>query len=90
MRAFVLEDYGRPPAAADFPEPATAAGNAAVEVVAAALTALPETQLATEYPRLVWEAPTSLGYMLQHLTTHLAYHLGQINYHRRLLDAGAR
>ena len=67
------------------------AGIAATRrVVAAALTALPETQLATEYPRLVWEAPTSLGYLLQHLTTHLAYHLGQINYYRRLLDAGAR
>ena len=25
-------------------------------------------------------------FMMMHLTTHLAYHLGQINYHRRLLD----
>ncbi|TDJ54665.1 MAG: DinB superfamily protein, partial [Ignavibacteria bacterium] len=25
-------------------------------------------------------------FFLAHLTTHLNYHLGQINYHRRLLD----
>jgi hypothetical protein len=25
------------------------------------------------------------GYFLVHLATHLNYHLGQINYHRRLL-----
>jgi len=32
------------------------------------------------------EKKTSTYYFLVHLTTHLAYHLGQINYHRRLLD----
>lgn len=55
-------------------------------VVEAALAPLQDEQLATEYPIVVWEAPTSLGYLLMHLTTHLAYHLGQINYHRRLVD----
>ena len=55
-------------------------------VVEAALTPLTDDQLAHEYPIIVWEAPTSLGYLLMHLTTHLTYHLGQINYHRRLLD----
>jgi hypothetical protein len=59
-------------------------------VVAEALASLTEAQLAAPYPRLVWEAPTTLGYLLQHLTTHLAYHLGQINYHRRLLDHAAQ
>jgi uncharacterized damage-inducible protein DinB len=59
-------------------------------VVAEALANLTDAQLATEYPLLVWEEPTSLGYLLQHLTTHLAYHLGQINYHRRLLDQAAK
>jgi uncharacterized damage-inducible protein DinB len=63
------------------------AGIAATRrVVEAALTPLQDEQLATEYPIVVFEAPTSLGYMLLHLTTHLAYHLGQINYHRRLVD----
>lgn len=28
----------------------------------------------------------TLGYWLLHLSTHLNYHLGQINYHRRLID----
>lgn len=60
--------------------------SATRRVVEAALTPLSDAQLATQYPVVVWEAPTSLGYLLLHLTTHLTYHLGQINYHRRLLD----
>lgn len=40
------------------------------------------------YPLLVWEALTSRGYLLQHLTTHLAYHLGQLNYHRHFSTSG--
>lgn len=39
-----------------------------------------------EYPLLVLEEKTSTGFFLVHLITHLAYHLGQINYHRRLMD----
>lgn len=58
-------------------------------VVAAALTGLSDEQLARDYPLLVFEAPTSLAYLLVHLTTHLTYHLGQITYHRRLLDEPA-
>lgn len=45
-----------------------------------------DEQLVAEYPILVFEQKTSTYYFLVHLTTHLAYHLGQINYHRRLLD----
>ncbi|GGG51446.1 DUF1572 family protein [Hymenobacter glacieicola] len=44
--------------------------------------------LAREYPILVFDQKTSTEYFLVHLATHLAYHLGQINYHRRLLDSG--
>jgi len=47
---------------------------------------LQDTQLSTEYPVLVWEEKTSVAYLLIHLATHLGYHLGQVNYHRRLLD----
>ncbi|MDY8136230.1 DinB family protein [Aquimarina sp. 2201CG5-10] len=43
-------------------------------------------QLREEYPRLIAEEKASTEYMLVHLATHLTYHLGQINYHRRLLD----
>ncbi|SNR30848.1 DUF1572 family protein [Hymenobacter mucosus] len=44
--------------------------------------------LTREYPLLVFDQKTSTEYFLVHLATHLAYHLGQINYHRRLLDSG--
>jgi uncharacterized damage-inducible protein DinB len=55
-------------------------------VVDAALNNLTEDQLTDEYPVLVFKEKTSTEYMLVHLATHLSYHLGQINYHRRLLD----
>ncbi|WP_020596361.1 DinB family protein [Spirosoma panaciterrae] len=56
-------------------------------VVEKGLSNVTEAQLAEEYPMLVFERPTSTEYFLVHLTTHLTYHLGQINYHRRLLDS---
>ena len=55
-------------------------------VVDEALNKLTDQALQEEYPMLVFEKKTSTVYFLIHLTTHLAYHLGQINYHRRLLD----
>ncbi|MBD2699945.1 DinB family protein [Spirosoma sp. BT702] len=50
------------------------------------LNNISDEQLEAEYPMLVFDKPTSTEYLLVHLTTHLTYHLGQINYHRRLLD----
>ncbi len=38
------------------------------------------------YPINVFGKEMTTGFFLTHLTTHLSYHLGQINYHRRLLD----
>ena len=38
------------------------------------------------YPINVFGYEMTTGFFLAHLTTHLNYHLGQINYHRRLLD----
>ncbi|WP_281239799.1 DUF1572 family protein [Flavobacterium praedii] len=43
--------------------------------------------LIKEHPILIFENKTSTEFLLIHLTTHLAYHLGQINFHRRLLDS---
>jgi hypothetical protein len=57
-----------------------------ISVVNTALANLEEAELDSEYPVLVFEEKTSVGYLLVHLTTHLAYHLGQINYHRRMID----
>jgi len=50
------------------------------------LSQLDEVELKKEYPILVLDRKTSTEYLLVHLATHLAYHLGQVNYHRRLLD----
>ena len=57
-----------------------------IVVVNNALNIISEEELKMEFPLLVFENKTCTEFMLIHLTTHLAYHLGQINYHRRLLD----
>ncbi|WP_312789431.1 DinB family protein [Sphingobacterium sp.] len=60
--------------------------NDTMEVVARSLDLLSEDELQGIYPILVFEEKTTTQYLLVHLTTHLTYHLGQISYHRRLLD----
>ncbi|MBW8684539.1 DinB family protein [Chitinophaga rhizophila] len=57
-----------------------------ITVVDNTLAMLSETSLEEEYPMIVFDSKTTTGYLLIHLATHLTYHLGQINYHRRLLD----
>lgn len=57
-----------------------------IEVVTQTLDRLPAEALAQEYPLLVLKEKNSTGYFLTHLTVHLGYHLGQINYHRRILE----
>ena len=47
---------------------------------------LDEKRLKDIYPINVFGYEMTTGFFLTHLTTHLSYHLGQINYHRRLLD----
>jgi uncharacterized damage-inducible protein DinB len=56
-------------------------------VVDIALSSLTDKMLQNEYPLLVFETKITTEFFLIHLTTHLAYHLGQINYHRRLLTS---
>ena len=58
-----------------------------IVVVDNALNTISEEELKMEFPLLVFKDKTSTEFMLIHLTTHLAYHLGQINYHRRLLGS---
>lgn len=57
-----------------------------MNVVDHVLSKMTDEQLKDEYPLLVFEKKTSTEYFLIHLATHLGYHLGQVNYHRRLLD----
>ncbi len=57
-----------------------------IKIVERTLSNLDPGQLNKEYPAIVFAEKTTTEYLLVHLTTHLGYHLGQINYHRRLLD----
>ena len=57
-----------------------------IMVVNNSLDIISEEALLHDYPILVFEKKTSTEYFLVHLSAHLNYHLGQINYHRRLLD----
>jgi len=57
-----------------------------IAVVENTLGKLKEQDLEKEYPLLVFKEKTTTEYFLMHLATHLTYHLGQINYHRRLLS----
>lgn len=60
--------------------------DATIEVIKKALSPLTDADYEAEYPLVVLEKKTSTGFFLTHLAVHLGYHLGQINYHRRLLD----
>ena len=55
-------------------------------VVQKALALVDQNLLASEYPIKVFKEPMTYEFFLIHLSSHLTYHLGQINYHRRLLD----
>jgi len=58
-----------------------------LEIVTETLKNFEEEKLSEIYPINVFGKEMTTGFFLAHLTTHLNYHLGQINYHRRLLDA---
>lgn len=60
--------------------------DATITTVRTSLNGLNENALADEYPVVVFDERMSSEFFLMHLTTHLNYHLGQINYHRRLMD----
>ena len=57
-----------------------------INVVGKTLRGLTDEEISIEYPQNVLGYQMSTAYFLTHLATHLSYHLGQINYHRRLLD----
>ena len=50
------------------------------------LSSLNNEVLSRNYPIEVFGKPMSTEYFLIHLYGHLNYHLGQINYHRRMLS----
>lgn len=59
--------------------------NETIEMVALTLDQLEEEKLEKDYPIDVFGDKIKTGDFLFYLTTHLSYHLGQINYHRRNL-----
>jgi len=57
-----------------------------IKIVNQVMPTLTDEIIHKEYPLLVLKEKTSTEYFLIHLATHLGYHLGQVNYHRRLID----
>jgi uncharacterized damage-inducible protein DinB len=64
--------------------------DAAIAESGAALDALDPARLAEPYPDVVGGVRVQVGDVLVHLVSHLAYHLGQVDAHRRVVtgDAG--
>lgn len=60
--------------------------TAAKTVVIDTLQNLAEEELSKNYPIPVFGEEMTTEFFLSHLYGHFNYHLGQINYHRRLLD----
>ncbi|CAN5266046.1 hypothetical protein BH09BAC1_BH09BAC1_22440 [soil metagenome] len=59
--------------------------KATAHAVVKTLEQISEEELAKVFPLEVFGKPIQTGFFLTHLTAHLNYHLGQINYHRRLV-----
>jgi hypothetical protein len=62
----------------------------AVDVVGRTLPGITEAQLEDWYPFPVAGRRIRSGEFLMHLAVHLAYHLGQIDYHRRVITGDAK
>jgi uncharacterized damage-inducible protein DinB len=56
-----------------------------IQVVTSTLSKLSEADLQNDFPLEKRGEIVKTDYMLLHLFGHLSYHLGQINYHRRLV-----
>ena len=61
--------------------------DSTLSVVKSTLAKLSDDDLAAIYPIEVFGKPMTTGFFLTHLATHLDWHLGQINYHRRMVAA---
>lgn len=59
----------------------------AADEVTRTLATLDAAELAKPFPVEVGGHRINTGLFLQHLASHLAYHLGQVDYHRRIVTA---
>lgn len=60
--------------------------NITIEMITKSLISITNEELKNDYPVLKFSKTETTEYLLIHLIKHLSYHLGQINYHRRLID----
>jgi uncharacterized damage-inducible protein DinB len=59
-------------------------------VVLSTIAGLTEEDLDKVYPIEVFGKPMTTGFFITHLATHFNYHLGQINYHRRIVSVSSK
>ncbi len=59
--------------------------DAVTKIIKETIGKLDDDQLQEDYPTEVLGYPMTKFYFLMHLLAHLNYHLGQINYHRRIV-----
>lgn len=64
--------------------------EAARAAVKTAVSRIRERELLAEFPETVGGVRVQTGEYLMHLATHFAYHLGQLDYHRRAVAGSAR
>ena len=57
-----------------------------IQVINETMSGFGENNFSFNYPLEVFGKPMTYEYFMMHLQGHLNYHLGQVNYHRRLLD----
>jgi len=56
-----------------------------ISIVKRVLPTIKDEDFSKEFPLEMYGAKRNTGYIILSLSTHFCYHLGQINYHRRLL-----
>ncbi len=59
-----------------------------VPLIPDVITQLPDAQWDATFPEPIWGAPRVTRLLVLHLAVHLNYHMGQIDYLRRMLTAG--
>ncbi|HXO84897.1 MAG TPA: DinB family protein [Gemmatimonadales bacterium] len=62
----------------------------AIAAVETGMSKITEADLARPYPEAVGGISSTTGAFLAHFATHLAYHLGQVDYHRRILTGESK
>ena len=56
-----------------------------IAVIQKVIPSMQEEDVNKKFPVHVFKEGMTTGFFLAHLTTHFNYHLGQINYHRRMI-----